>query len=142
VTATRIALRPIAKVALPHQSIRAGCRAPLSRSRKYAHKVPAMPTGTFTQNTARQSHAASSPPAVSPMNCPARIAVWFTPRAKPRRSRGKASVRIAAEFAESIEPPNACRKRQPISHSAACGPVKGSSDSRIEATVNTTKPRL
>jgi hypothetical protein len=142
VTATRIALRPIAKVALPHQSIRAGCRAPLSRSRKYAHKVPAMPTGTFTQNTARQSHAASSPPAVSPRNCPAIPATWFTPRAKPRRSGGKASVKIAAEFAESIEPPKACRKRQPISHSAAREPVKGSSDSRIEATVNTTKPRL
>ena len=101
-----------------------------------------MPTGTLTQNTARQSHAASSPPAVSPMNCPARIAVWFTPRAKPRRSRGKASVRIAAELAASIEPPKACRKRQPISHKAAREPVKGSSDSRIEASVNTTKPRL
>jgi hypothetical protein len=76
------------------------------------------------------------------MNCPANTAPWFTPRAKPRRSRGKASVRIAAEFAASIEPPNACRKRQPISHNAACEPVKGSTDSRIEATVNTTKPRL
>jgi hypothetical protein len=101
-----------------------------------------MPTGTFTQNTARQSHTASSPPRASPRNCPAKIAAWFTPMAKPRRYFGNASVKIAAEFAVSIEPPSACRNRQPISHIAACEPVKGSSDSRTEAAVNTAKPRL
>ena len=78
--------------------------------------VPNTPTGTLTQNTARQSHAASSPPATRPMNCPASAATWLKPSAKPRRSGGNASVRIAAEFAVSIDPPTACSSRQPISH--------------------------
>ena len=30
--------------------------------------VPKIPNGTFTQNTALQSHAASRPPATSPTN--------------------------------------------------------------------------
>jgi hypothetical protein len=33
--------------------------------------VPRMPNGTLTQNTARQSIAASRPPATSPRNWPA-----------------------------------------------------------------------
>jgi len=40
------------------------------------------------------------------------------PSARPRWCGGNASVRIAAEFAISIAPPNACSSRQPISHSA------------------------
>ncbi len=36
----------------------------------------------------------------------------------------------------------ACTNRQPISHMAPWVPVSGSRDSRIEASVNTTKPRL
>lgn len=100
------------------------------------------PTGTFTQNTARQSQAASRPPATRPMNIPPSPATWLMPRAKPRCSSGKASVRIAAEFAVSIEPPTACTTRQAISHIAPCPPSNGSKDSRIEATVNTAKPEL
>ena len=64
------------------------------------------------------------------------------PRAKPRWSAGKASVRIAAELAISMDPPTACSTRQPISHSAPWPPSNGSNDSRIEAKVNTTKPAL
>ena len=96
----------------------------------------------MTQNTARQSIAASRPPATRPMNWPASPATWLMPSAKPRRSAGNASVRIAAELAISIDPPTACSTRQPISHSAPWPPSKGSNDSRIEATVNTAKPAL
>ena len=64
------------------------------------------------------------------------------PSAMPRCRAGKASVRIAAEFAISIDPPNACTIRKPMSHSAPLAPVNGSSESAIEASVNTTKPRL
>ncbi len=101
-----------------------------------------MPTGTLTQKTARQSIAASRPPATRPMNWPEIPATWLVPRAKPRCSAGKASVRIAAELAVSIEPPSACRRRQPISQSAPLCPVSGSKERRIEATVKTTKPAL
>ena len=51
-------------------------------------------------------------------------------------------MRIAAEFAISIEPPNACAIRQPMSQSAPAAPVNGSKDSAIEVSVKTTKPRL
>ena len=104
--------------------------------------MPNTPTGTLIQNTARQSQAASRPPATRPMNMPASAAIWLVPSAKPRRSGGNASVRIAAELAISIDPPIACRNRQPISHSAPCVPWNGSNDSRIDAIVNTTKPRV
>jgi hypothetical protein len=96
----------------------------------------------LTQNTQRQSMAASRPPATSPTNMPARPATWFVPSAKPRCSAGKASVRIAAEFAISMDPPTACSRRQPISHSAPWPPVNGSKESRMDATVKTTKPEL
>jgi hypothetical protein len=49
---------------------------------------------------------------------------------------------MAAAFAISIAPPNAWTTRHRISHSAPWPPVSGSSDSAIEASVNTTKPRL
>ncbi len=104
--------------------------------------MPKTPTGTLTQNTARQSQADSRPPATRPMNIPASAEIWLVPSAKPRRSGGNASVRIAAEFAISMDPPTACRNRQPISHIAPCVPWYGSNDSMIDAKVNTTKPAL
>ena len=104
--------------------------------------MPNTPTGTFTQNTARQSISASTPPATRPMNWPAIAATWLMPSANPRRSTGNASVRIAAEFAVSIDPPRAWTTRQPISHCAPCAPVNGSNDSSTDATVNTAKPLL
>ncbi len=86
--------------------------------------------------------AASRPPATSPMNCPAIAATWLIPSAKPRRSAGNASVRIAAELAVSIEPPSAWTTRQAISHCAPRAPVNGSKDSSTDAAVNTAKPLL
>ena len=76
------------------------------------------------------------------MNWPAIAATWLVPSARPRWSAGKASVRIAAELAVSIEPPRAWSTRQPISHSAPRAPRNGSKESRIEATVKTAKPAL
>ena len=104
--------------------------------------MPKTPTGRLIQNTARQSQAASSPPATRPMNMPARAAIWLVPSAKPRRSGGNASVRIAAELAISMDPPNACTSRQPISHMAPWPPWNGSKDSMTDAAVNTTNPAL
>ena len=104
--------------------------------------MPNTPTGTLTQNTARQSMAASNPPAMRPTNCPAMAAIWLVPRARPRWSAGKASVRIAAELAVSIDPPSACSTRQPISHIAPPVPLSGSKESRIDAKVKTAKPAL
>ena len=104
--------------------------------------MPNTPTGTLIQNTARQSTAASRPPATRPTNCPARPATWLVPSAKPRRSAGNASVRIAAELAISMDPPTACSTRQPISHMAPRPPWNGSKESRMEARVNTAKPAL
>ena len=76
------------------------------------------------------------------MNWPAMAATWLVPSAKPRWSAGKASVRIAAELAVSMDPPMAWGTRQPSSHSAPWVPWNGSKDSRTEAAVNTAKPAL
>ena len=104
--------------------------------------VPKTPIGTLTQNTARQSHSASTPPSTRPMNEPAIAATWLMPSAMPRWLAGNASVRIAVELAKTIEPPTACMTRQAISQSAPAGPWSGSTDSAIEAKVKTTNPRL
>ena len=104
--------------------------------------VPRTPTGTETRNTQRQWTTASAPPSSRPMNVPAIAATWLMPIAKPRRSGGKASVMMAVELANSIEPPTACSRRKPMSHMAPRWPENGSTDSRIEPTVKTTKPRL
>jgi hypothetical protein len=104
--------------------------------------VPNTPIGTFTQKTARQSQAASAPPSSRPTNWPEMPAIWLMPSAMPRWRAGNASVKMAAEFAISMEPPNACAIRQPISHSAPPPAVSGSNERATEASVKTTKPRL
>src|SRR5215475_11345372 len=134
--------RPTANVTLPHQSMRPALRVPSSCSERYDQKVPKMPIGTLTQNTDRQSHSARSPPATRPMNDPAIAATWLMPSAMPRWCDGNASVRIAVEFANTIAPPTACTTRHKISHIAPPPPTSGSSDSAIDDSVKTTKPRL
>ena len=66
----------------------------------------------------------------------------FTPRASPRWSCGKASVRIALEFAKISAPPTPCPTRIRISQSAPALPCIQVIESRIEKTVKTAKPRL
>jgi hypothetical protein len=104
--------------------------------------VPSAPKGTLTQNTARQSISASSPPASRPRNWPASAVIWLMPSAIPRWLVGNASVRIAAELAVSMAPPTAWTMRQAISQSAPRSARNGSSDSASEAELNTTKPKL
>ena len=77
-------MSPIANVALPHQSMRAGRRSPRSCSFQYAHTVPKTPKGTETRNTSRHEVGASSPPSTSPRNEPAMAATALTPSASPR----------------------------------------------------------
>ena len=112
----------------------------VSRSERYAQAVPRMPIGTFTQNTACQSHSASTPPSSSPRNDPAMAATWLMPSAMPRWWAPNASVMIAVEFANSIAPPTPCTTRQPISHSAPALPCQGTSASATDAAVKTTNP--
>lgn len=136
------AISPTPNVALPHQSIRAARRTPVSRSLRYAQTVPNTPTGTDTRNTRCQFTGASTPPTIRPRNEPPMPATWFTPSARPRRSGGNASVRIAVELANSSAPPTPCSTRIAISQSAPASPCIHVAASRIENTVNTAKPRL
>ena len=133
---------PAANVRLPSQSMRALRVLAISLSDLYAQTVPNRPNGRLTQKTARQSQAASRPPSSRPTNWPEMPATWLMPSAMPRWPSGNASVRIAAELAISIAPPNAWTKRQPMSHSAPCVPWNGSKERPTEARVKTTKPRL
>ena len=113
---------PTAKVMLPHQSIEARLTVAISLSFRYDQMVPKTPIGTLTQNTARQSHAASTPPRIRPMNWPEMPQIWLMPSAIPRCRAGKASVRIAAALAISMAPPKAWASRHKISHMAPAGP--------------------
>ena len=140
--AASTAVSPIAKVALPHQSILACRRTPVSCSDRYAQTVPSRPRGMLTQKIDRQSHSASTPPATRPRNEPARAETMLTPSAMPRCRTLNASVMIAAELAISMAPPIACATRQPISQRAPPPPVNGSSDRMIEQSVKIAKPVL
>ena len=110
---------PTANVVLPSQSTCARCRSPSSRNATYPHTVPSSPTGTDTRKMRCQSKGASSPPTISPMKVPLKAAAWLTPMASPRWSRGKASVRMAEEFAISIAAPSAWKSRMMMSQSPA-----------------------
>ena len=136
------AVSPTANVMLPHQSIRTRCLRAVSLSEAYDQIVPAMPIGTLTRKTARQSHSDSSPPATSPMNEPASAATWLIPSAMPRSCAPNASVRIAVELAISIAPPTPCTTRQPMSQSAPAARGTGRRDSSTAAIEKTRKPRL
>ena len=104
--------------------------------------MPKTPNGTETRNTRCQLSGPSRPPITRPRNEPAIAATPLIPSAVPRWSAGNASVRIAVELAMMNAPPTPCTMRQPISHSAAASPCCQVTASRIDATVNTTKPRL
>ena len=55
---------------------------------------------------------------------------------------GKASVMMAEELAKSMAPPTPWPIRMPMSQTAAAGPCSQVTESRIEKTVKTAKPRL
>ena len=104
--------------------------------------MPITPNGTDTRKIRFQSTGASTPPTTRPRNEPAIAATPFMPSARPRWLAGKASVRMADEFAIRNAPPTPCTIRQPISHSAAASPVNQVTASMIDENVNTAKPRL
>ena len=64
------------------------------------------------------------------------------PRAIPRWSSGKASVRMAEEFAISIAAPSAWNSRMVISHIPAAWPCIHVTERTSEKKVKTAKPRL
>ena len=77
--------------------------------------VPSSPTGTDTKKIRRQLMGASTPPSTSPMNDPLIAAAWLTPMAMPRRSGGKASVKMAAELDINMAAPTPWKMRMTIS---------------------------
>ena len=69
-------------------------------------------------------------------------ATLLIPSPRPRWLAGKASVMIADELAKSIAPPTPWPMRMAISHTAPGCPCSQVTDSRMEKTVNTAKPRV
>ena len=61
---------------------------------------------------------------------------------RPRSWLGNASVRMAEELPITSAPPTPWPMRMAISHSAADDPLIHVTESRIEQTVNTARPRL
>jgi hypothetical protein len=76
------------------------------------------------------------------MNVPLMAAAWLMPRAKPRRPGGKASVRMAAEFAMSRAAPTPWKMRITMSQIPPAVPVIQVMLKRSEKKVKTAKPRL
>ncbi|SBW28829.1 hypothetical protein FDG2_6054 [Candidatus Protofrankia californiensis] len=76
------------------------------------------------------------------MNVPAMPATTLMPSASPRCWTGKASVRIAVEFAKRNAPPTPCTIRHPMSHSAAALPSIQVTANRTEETPKIAKPML
>ena len=76
------------------------------------------------------------------MKVPLMAAAWLMPRAKPRRSGGKASVRMAAELAMRSAAPTPWKMRITISQMPPAVPVNQVMLSSSEKKVKTAKPRL
>ncbi len=68
--------------------------------------------------------------------------IWFMPMASPRWSGGKASVRMAAEFAKRKAPPTPWTIRKTMSWRAAVFPWPWTKKHRMEPAVKTAKPAL
>ena len=119
---TMIAIKPRAKVMLPGQSMFVSMRRGISLSLRYAHTVPKRPIGTETTKMSRHWMGARSPPSTRPMNEPLIPAIWLMPSAMPRWSSGKASVRMAEEFAMRIAAPTPWKIRMTTRYSAAAVP--------------------
>ena len=95
-----------------------------------------MPTGTFTQYTARQpTVVVSRPPSVGPSASPTDWAPAWIPRAKRILAFGALVVTRATLLACSIAAPIAWTRR-----SATRAPSEGARPHAAEATVKTAKP--
>ncbi len=104
--------------------------------------MPITPMGTEIRKMRRQLIGASNPPMTRPMNEPVMPAMLLIPSAMPRWCSGKASVRIAATFAESMAAPTPWKMRIVISQMAAAVPCIGVMVSSSEKKVKMAKPRL
>ena len=104
--------------------------------------MPNRPNGTETRNTRCHSIGASTPPSISPRNEPLTAAMPLIPIALPRSFCGNASVRIAVELANRNAPPTPWNTRMMMIHNAPGTPVSQVTESRIEKSVKTAKPRL
>ena len=80
------------------------------------------PIGTDTRKISRQLIGASRPPSTSPMNVPLVAATPLIPSAMPRWLAGKASVRMAAELANTMAPPTPWKIRMTMSQMAPSVP--------------------
>ena len=69
-------------------------------------------------------------------------AAWLTPMAMPRRSGGKASVKMAAELAINMAAPTPWKMRMTISQMPPAWPVSQVTLSSTEKKVKTANPRL
>ena len=69
----------------------------------------------MNQNTQCHEIATSAPPSTGPITSPTAATIVFVPIASPSCSRGKASVTIAAAFANRNAPPMPWRIRHRIS---------------------------
>ena len=76
------------------------------------------------------------------MKDPAMAATWLRPSAMPRWFIGNASVRIAAELANSIAPPTPWKMRIAIRYQPAASPCSQVTESRTEKMAKIAKPML
>jgi hypothetical protein len=98
--------------------------------------------GTDTRKISRQLIGAKRPPSTSPMKVPLVAATELIPSAMPRWLAGKASVRMAAELANTIAPPTPWKTRSTMSQVAPSVPDIQVIVSNSEKNVNSAKPRL
>ena len=93
-------------------------------------------TGMLTQKIARQpSRPATRPPSGGPSELPNWTIIDWNPSTRPRRSRGKAWVRIAAELAQIAAEPSAVTARVAISRPGVVAMLESA-----EPTRNTASP--
>jgi hypothetical protein len=84
--------------------------------------VAKSPIGTETKKMRRHWIGARTPPRMRPMKLPLMPATWLMPRAMPRWSSGKASVRMAEELAMRKAAPTPWNTRITTRYRAAALP--------------------
>src|ERR1700728_804866 len=110
----------------------------LSASPSRAPATAATPTGTFTQNTQCQdSPWVTAPPISGPTATPRPEIPPQMPMMAPRRSAGKAEVRIVRLSGVMNAAPSPCTARAVIS-----SPTSGASAQAADAVVNTARPAV
>ena len=139
---TITATSPSAKVALPHQSIVAGAALAELAQRVVRPDRREDPDRHRDEEDEPPGTGASTPPRTRPMNEPAIAAMLLMPRASPRSfcrervGQDRARVREQERAADTLAD---AHHDQPERARVPCIQV---TESRIEKTVKTAKPRL